>query len=96
MHTKHTRSLITDEDDDEEYTPRPDWAKAIGKSTSLSPTSKEAPDQLDTLTSLQQEALFIQRSSIDDLEAIGEGVYLCTRRNNLENSIGYSVIVSQN
>ena len=67
----HTR-LVTEEDDEESYEPRPEWAKAVPQRGMMRRDSEEG--QLDTLSELHEDALTIYRDDIDDMAQIGEGV----------------------
>ncbi len=59
-----------EDEDDESYEPRPEWAKAVPQQV----TRDSIDDgQLDTLTALQEDALTIFREDLDDLQKIGEG-----------------------
>ncbi len=69
--TSHLHRLVNEEDDsDESYEPRPEWAKAVPQQM-----ARDSADegQFDTLTALQEDALTIYREDLDDLEKIGEG-----------------------
>lgn len=68
--------LVTDEDDGEGYESRPDWAKAV--SQRLTGHSNAEPD---SLSDLQEEALYIPRSRVTDFTVIGEGVPLLESTN---------------
>ena len=63
--------LVTDEDDGEGYESRPDWAKAVSK-RAADHTNAEP----DTLTDLQEDALYISRSRLSGFTEIGEGMYV--------------------
>lgn len=62
--------LVTDEDDGEGYEARPDWAKAVGLHKTNAGLSQAEPD---TLSDLQEAALYIERSRLNNFEVIGEG-----------------------
>lgn len=61
-------SLVTEDDDSDGYESRPDWAKAVSLRQS------NADHDPDTLSDLQEEALYIPRSRLADFTVIGEGV----------------------
>lgn len=63
---------MTEEDDSDGYESRPDWAKAVS-----SRQSNADPHDPDTLSDLQEEALYIPRSRLADFKIIGEGT--CVR-----------------
>ncbi|CAI8050081.1 hypothetical protein GBAR_LOCUS27547 [Geodia barretti] len=64
--------LVTDEDSDESYEKRPQWAKAVPANGNLPQHNEQ---QLDTLTNLQQEALYLLKNDIRDLRVIGHGQF---------------------
>lgn len=61
--------LVTDEDDGEGYEARPDWAKAVSQRS-----AGHSNAEPDSLSDLQEEALYIPRSRLTDFTVIGEGV----------------------
>ena len=63
-------SLVTEEDDSEGYESRPDWAKAVSMRHSTAD-----PHDPDTLSDLQEDALYIPRTRLVDFTVIGEGVF---------------------
>lgn len=63
---------MTDEDSEDSYEPRPDWAKAIGLDASRK--RPQLSSGCDALLDLQEEALYIRRSSVTDFQEIGEGI----------------------
>jgi hypothetical protein len=64
--------LVTEEDSDESYEQRPQWAKAVPANGHLPQNTEQ---QLDTLTNLQQEALYLSKNDIRDLRVIGHGQF---------------------
>jgi len=83
-----TSSLVTYEDDEESYMPRPSWAKAMDLDAS-SRKRQQLSSECEALKDLQEEALYISRSSISDLYKIGEGVYTFGSEAGLVIAIGY-------
>ena len=61
---------MTEEDDADGYESRPDWAKAVSRKVSRRKSNME---ESDTLSDLQEEALYIPRSRLADFTVIGEG-----------------------
>ena len=64
-------SLVTDEDNEDSYLPRPNWAKAIGLDAARK--RPQLSSDCEALSDLQEEALYIPRSSVNDFHEIGEG-----------------------
>lgn len=62
--------LVTDEDDVEGYEERPAWTKAVG----LRKSTADQSSKPDTLSDLQEEALYISRSRLSNFIEIGEGI----------------------
>ena len=71
-----TNSLVTEEDDEECYEPRPQWAKVMGQDAA-SKKRQQLSSDCEALKDLDMEALYIAHSSISDLHKIGEGMQLC-------------------
>lgn len=65
------RLVIDGEDDREGYEARPDWAKAVSAGKSGGDQSQA---DIDILSDLQEEALYIPRSRVTDFTTIGEGM----------------------
>ena len=70
-HTHTHYSLITD--DDGSYLPRPEWAKATGAGALQIYGDTSDLHAETTLSDLEEEALYISRSTLEDFVPIGEG-----------------------